>query len=63
MYRKIGAWALLILLIVVPFLNWRLGALLWMCAWVTYICQSLFNRNLPIDIDDEERQKDNTDEI
>ena len=45
MSRKIGAWILLILLLVVPFINWRLGALLWMCAWVTYICQGVFNRN------------------
>jgi hypothetical protein len=44
MYRKIGAWILLIILLVVPFINWRLGALLWMCAWVTYICQTIFDR-------------------
>ena len=44
MSRKIAAWFILILLLVVPFFNWRLGALLWMCAWVTYICQEVFNR-------------------
>ncbi len=50
MSPKIGALILLILLLVVPFINWRLGALLWMCAWVTYICQGVFNRNTLGDI-------------
>ncbi len=44
MIRKAGAWIILILLIVVPFFDWRLGAVLWMCAWLTYICQGLFNK-------------------
>jgi hypothetical protein len=48
MTRKISAWLILILLLVVPFFNWRLGALLWMCAWVTYICQGVFNRKYPL---------------
>ena len=41
MTRKIGAWIILILLLVVPFINWRVGALLWMCAWLVYIIQGL----------------------
>ncbi len=42
MLRKIGAWIILFLLLVVPFINWRLGAVLWMCAWLVFICQGLF---------------------
>ena len=42
MIRKIGAAIILVLLLVVPFFNWRLGAVLWMCAWLTYVCQGLF---------------------
>ena len=43
--RKILAVILLTLLLVLPFINWRLGAVLWMCAWLTYIFQNLFARN------------------
>ena len=43
--RKILAVILLSLLLVLPFINWRLGAVLWMCAWLTYILQNLFTRN------------------
>ena len=39
--RRIGAGILLILLIVVPFIDWKLGAVLWMCAWLVYIFQNL----------------------
>lgn len=42
MLRKISAAILLILLLVVPFLNWEFGALLWLCAWVTFLGQGLF---------------------
>jgi hypothetical protein len=41
MARKIGAIIILFLLLVVPFLNWRIGAILWMSAWLTYIFQGL----------------------
>jgi lysylphosphatidylglycerol synthetase-like protein (DUF2156 family) len=44
MKRKIFAGILLALLIVVPFINWRLGAVLWMCAWLVYIFQNIFSR-------------------
>lgn len=44
MKRKIFAGILLVLLIVVPFINWQLGAVLWMCAWLVYIFQNLFSR-------------------
>jgi hypothetical protein len=43
--RKFGAWLLLFLLIVVPFINWQLGALVWMCAFLVYILQQVFNGN------------------
>ena len=40
--RKIFAAILLVLLIGVPFLDWKLGAVLWMCAWLVFIFQNLF---------------------
>jgi len=42
--RKLFAVILLVLLLGVPFINWKLGALLWMCAWLTYIFQNMFSR-------------------
>ena len=42
--RKILAVILLFLLIVVPFVNWRLGAVLWMSAWLVFIFQNLFQK-------------------
>ena len=44
MKRKISAAILLVILIGVPFLNWRLGAVLWMCAWLVFIFQNLLSR-------------------
>jgi hypothetical protein len=35
--KKTAVWILLCLLIVVPFLNWRIGALIWLCAWIIYL--------------------------
>lgn len=52
MTRKICAWIILFLLVVVPFLNWRLGAVLWMCACLTYICQELFNKRRYLEEDE-----------
>jgi len=40
--RKIFAVILLLLLIGVPFWNWKLGAVLWMCAWLIFIFQNIF---------------------
>ena len=40
--RKICAAILLVLLIGVPFIDWKLGAVLWMCAWLVFIFQNLF---------------------
>ena len=37
--RRAGAALILVILLVTPFYNWRLGALLWMCAWVVHIVQ------------------------
>ncbi|MBW2485203.1 MAG: hypothetical protein JRF05_07585 [Deltaproteobacteria bacterium] len=42
--RKLFAIILLVLLLVVPFINWKLGALFWMCAWLIFIFQNLFSR-------------------
>ena len=41
--RRILAAILLIILIGVPFLDWRLGAVLWMCAWLVFIFQNLYS--------------------
>jgi len=42
--RKFFTVILLLLLIVVPFIDWRLGAVMWMCAWLVFIFQNLFSR-------------------
>ena len=58
--RKFFAVILLFLLIVVPFIDWRLGAVMWMCAWLVFIFQNLFSRqtwNLG-DKEDEEDDKE-----
>ena len=44
MKKRIFAGILLFLLIVVPFLDWRLGAVMWMSAWLVFIFQKLFDR-------------------
>ena len=44
MKKRIVAGVLLVLLSVVPFLNWRLGAILWMSAWLVFILQKLYSR-------------------
>jgi hypothetical protein len=41
--RRILAAILLIILIGVPFLDWKLGAVLWMCAWLVFILQKLYS--------------------
>ena len=41
--KRVMAAILLITLIVVPFINWRLGAVLWMCAWLVFIFQNLYS--------------------
>ena len=45
--RRILAAILLIILIGVPFLDWRLGAVLWMCAWLVFIFQNLYSGRNP----------------
>lgn len=53
--RRIGALILLVLLIGVPFIDWKLGAVLWMCAWLVYIFQNLIpGRNWKLGQEDEE---------
>ena len=41
--KKIAAWILLVVLLVTPFINWRLGAVLWLCAWIIYVLQLAIN--------------------
>ena len=43
--RKVFAAILLVLLVVVPFWDWKLGAVLWMCAWLVFIFQNLYPGN------------------
>ncbi len=43
--RKFFAAALLILLLGVPFIDWKLGAVLWMCVWLIFILQNLFSKH------------------
>ena len=57
------AFILLFLLIVVPFIDWRLGAVMWLCAWLVFIFQNIFSRhswNLgdKINEEDENMEKD-----
>ena len=44
MKKRIVAAIILTLLIVVPFIEWRMGALMWMSAWIIFILQKLFSR-------------------
>jgi len=41
--RRIFAAILLTILIGVPFWDWKLGAVLWMCAWLVFIFQNLYS--------------------
>jgi hypothetical protein len=56
--RKFFAVILLILLIIVPFIDWRLGAVMWMCAWLVFIFQKLFSRQ-DWNLGDKEEEKEN----
>ena len=42
--RRLAAGILLVLLLVIPFIDWRLGAIMWMSAWLVFILQKLFSR-------------------
>jgi len=56
--RKIFAVILLVLLLVVPFINWKLGAVFWMSAWIVYIFQNMFSRqNWRVLEEDDEEEK------
>ena len=57
--RRILAAILLVILIGVPFLDWKLGAVLWMCAWLVFILQNLYSgrtRNFAENKDEEDEQ-------
>ena len=56
MLRKISAWIILFLLLVVPFFDWRVGALFWMCAWLIFICQGLF-KGKPLGTNEHDEEK------
>jgi len=43
--RKICAIILLVLLVGVPFWDWKLGSVLWMCAWLVFIFQNIFPKH------------------
>ena len=43
--RKLFAVILLILLLGLPFIDWRLGAVVWMSAWLVFIFQNLLAKN------------------
>ena len=56
--RKFFAVILLVLLIGLPFIDWKLGAVLWMCAWLIFIFQKLFPKyNWRYEEDDAEREE------
>jgi hypothetical protein len=56
--RRISAAILLVVLIVVPFWDWKLGAVLWMCAWLIFIFQNLYPRhNWKFGEDDEQENE------
>lgn len=42
--RRVSAAIALLLLLVTPFLNWRLGAFFWLWAMLFYVYQGLFGR-------------------
>jgi len=41
--KRIFAAILLIVLIGVPLWDWKLGAVLWMCAWLVFIFQNIYS--------------------
>ena len=43
--RKIFAAVILLLLVGVPFIDWKVGAVLWMCAWLVFIFQNLLPKH------------------
>jgi len=43
--RKVLAAIILILLVGLPFIDWKLGALLWICAWLVFIFQNLLGQH------------------
>jgi hypothetical protein len=42
--RKFFAVILLVLLLGLPFIDWRLGAVLWMSVWLVFIFQNLYSK-------------------
>ena len=44
MLRRVSAAIVLLLLLVTPFFNWRLGAFFWLWAMLFYVYQGLFGR-------------------
>lgn len=56
--KKAITWIILVVLVVTPFVNWRLGAVIWLCAWIIYVVQislsSFQRRNSPGSLEDDE---------
>lgn len=42
--KRFLAIIVLLLLLVVPFFNWRAGAVLWLIAWTVYLVKSLHDK-------------------
>jgi len=55
--RKICAAILLVLLIGLPFIDWRLGAVLWISAWLVFIFQNLLGHHWKSKEDNGEEDK------
>jgi hypothetical protein len=59
--KRLIAGIILFMLLVTPFLNWRLGAILWMSAWLTFIFQKIFTKH-NWNIGRDEKEHDNSDD-
>ncbi|MBU0675587.1 MAG: hypothetical protein KJ950_13175 [Proteobacteria bacterium] len=42
--RRISAAFILLMLLVFPFFNWRLGMVIWLCAWIMFLVAKIFDR-------------------
>ena len=63
MFRKIAAGIILALLLIIPFINWRMGAVFWLCAMIIFVMQGLFNRkNWNLGVPEDDNQEDSEEE-
>ena len=62
--KKVLAIIVLFLLLVVPFLNWRAGAVLWLMAWALFVLQGLFvSRNPEGSFEEKGEEEKKTDRL